>query len=110
MVTSEEGKLSKAVLEARRASELREQTYREQALKMYPHICGRCGREFKGKNLSELTVHHRDHNHEIPPMAVTGSCCVCIATITNTNASWKYSKSKQGVSNVLLPRIIPLLS
>jgi hypothetical protein len=34
---------------------------------MYPHICGRCGREFSGKRLSELTVHHRDHNHDNNP-------------------------------------------
>lgn len=67
MATSDKSKPSKTVLEARRVSELREQTYREQALKMYPHICGRCGREFKGKNLSELTVHHRDHNHDNNP-------------------------------------------
>ena len=41
--------------------------YREQALKIYPWICGRCGREFKGANLRELTVHHRDHNHANNP-------------------------------------------
>jgi HNH endonuclease len=40
-----------------------ERGYREQALKIYPWICGRCAREFKGANLRELTVHHRDHNH-----------------------------------------------
>jgi hypothetical protein len=37
--------------------------YREQAIKLYPWICGRCRREFTRKNLSELTVHHVDHNH-----------------------------------------------
>ena len=41
--------------------------YREQALKIYPWICGRCAREFKGANLRELTVHHRDHNHANNP-------------------------------------------
>ncbi|MGC8120181.1 YajD family HNH nuclease [Marinobacter sp. VGCF2001] len=41
--------------------------YREQALKLFPHICGRCAREFAGKNLSELTVHHVDHNHDNNP-------------------------------------------
>ncbi len=40
-----------------------ERSYREQALKIYPWICGRCAREFAGSNLRELTVHHRDHNH-----------------------------------------------
>ncbi|WP_438971825.1 YajD family HNH nuclease [Methylophaga sp.] len=41
--------------------------YREQALKLFPHICGRCAREFSGKNLPELTVHHIDHNHDNNP-------------------------------------------
>ena len=43
------------------------QTYREQALKIYPWICGRCAREFTRANLRELTVHHRDHNHDNNP-------------------------------------------
>ena len=42
-------------------------TYREQALKIYPWICGRCAREFTRANLRELTVHHRDHNHDNNP-------------------------------------------
>jgi hypothetical protein len=37
--------------------------YRDQALKLYPWVCGRCGRSFTHSNLQELTVHHRDHNH-----------------------------------------------
>ena len=44
-----------------------EESYREQALKIYPWICGRCGREFTHKNLRELTVHHRDHDHSNNP-------------------------------------------
>ncbi|MGQ0658376.1 MAG: YajD family HNH nuclease [Chromatiales bacterium] len=56
-------RLDSIVAEARRYSEQREQGYREQALKLYPWVCGRCGREFTRANLHELTVHHRDHNH-----------------------------------------------
>jgi hypothetical protein len=55
------------IAEARRNREVREKEYREQALKMYPHICARCGREFSGKKLRELTVHHKDHNHDNNP-------------------------------------------
>ena len=44
-----------------------EKTYRERALKLFPHICARCGREFGGKRLRELTVHHKDHNHNHNP-------------------------------------------
>jgi len=41
--------------------------YREQALKVLPWICARCAREFNGKNLRELTVHHKDHDHHNNP-------------------------------------------
>lgn len=44
-----------------------QQTYREQSLKMFPWICAHCGREFDGKKLSQLTVHHKDHNHDNNP-------------------------------------------
>lgn len=64
---SSNDRLDRVVAEARRSRELREQGYREQALKMYPPVCGRCGREFDRKNLHELTVHHRDHNHDNNP-------------------------------------------
>ena len=56
-----------AFAEARREQERREKSYRERALKIYPWICARCGREFSGKKLRELTVHHRDHNHDNNP-------------------------------------------
>ena len=60
-------KLDRIVAQARRDREEREKGYRERALKMYPWICGRCSREFTRENLRELTVHHRDHNHDNNP-------------------------------------------
>lgn len=60
-------KLDQIVADAHRYRDQREKDYREQALKLYPWICGRCGREFTRANLSELTVHHRDHNHDNNP-------------------------------------------
>ena len=42
-------------------------SYREQALKILPWICGRCAREFDGKRVRELTVHHKDGNHDNNP-------------------------------------------
>ena len=67
MGTSDPGKLDRIVAAARRAAEQRERGYREQALKIYPWICGRCAREFTRANVRELTVHHRDHNHDNNP-------------------------------------------
>ncbi|MEZ5615946.1 MAG: YajD family HNH nuclease [Rhodocyclaceae bacterium] len=60
-------KVDRIVLAARRAAEQREQGYRERALKIYPWVCGRCARTFTHANLRELTVHHRDHNHDNNP-------------------------------------------
>lgn len=60
-------RLNKLVADARQNREQREKSYREQALKLYPRICGRCGREFAGANLRMLTVHHRDGNHDNNP-------------------------------------------
>jgi len=53
----------KIVADLRRDFALRDDGYRERALKLFPHVCGRCGREFSGAHLRELTVHHKDHNH-----------------------------------------------
>ena len=61
------GRLDRVVAEARRSREAREQTYRERALKLYPWICGRCAREFDRSNVAQLTVHHKDHNHDNNP-------------------------------------------
>lgn len=67
MTEKKDDKLNRVVADARRASDVRERGYRERALKMYPHICGRCAREFDATNLHELTVHHRDHDHDNNP-------------------------------------------
>jgi len=64
---TEANRLDEVIAEARRSRERREKTYRERALKIYPWICARCGREFTGKRLRELTVHHKDHNHDSNP-------------------------------------------
>jgi hypothetical protein len=60
-------RLDRIVAEARRARELRETTYRERALAIYPWVCGRCAREFDRSTVHQLTVHHRDHNHDNNP-------------------------------------------
>ncbi len=60
-------KLDRVVAQARRDAEQRNLGYRERALKMYPWICGRCAREFTRANLQELTVHHRNHDHDFNP-------------------------------------------
>lgn len=67
MKSIDHAKLDKIVADARKAADTRAGGYRERALKIYPWICGRCAREFTLTNLRELTVHHRDHNHDNNP-------------------------------------------
>lgn len=55
------------IAQARKYKAERETTYREKALKLYPWVCGRCAREFTHTNLRELTVHHKNHNHDENP-------------------------------------------
>ncbi len=57
-------KVDNIIAESRRSAEVRGHSYRDQALKMFPWICGKCKREFTRENLIELTVHHKDHNHD----------------------------------------------
>lgn len=59
--------MRRLVAESRRAAAEREQSYREQSLKIHPWVCARCGREFTRRNLHLLTVHHKDHNHNNNP-------------------------------------------
>jgi len=60
-------RLDKIVAQAHKDRDARLQGYREQSLKLHPKICARCGRDFTRENLHELTVHHKDHNHDNNP-------------------------------------------
>ena len=82
----DQSRLDRVVAEARRHSTEREATYRERALKLYPHVCGRCAREFSGVRLRELTVHHKDHNHDNNPLDGSNWELLCIYCHENEHA------------------------
>ena len=60
-------RLDRVILEARRNADKRALGYREQALKLYPWVCGRCARTFTHGNLQLLEVHHKNGNHDDNP-------------------------------------------
>ncbi len=60
-------KLDQLVAQSVKARDARLQDYREKALKIHPWVCTRCGREFTREILYELTVHHKDHDHDNNP-------------------------------------------
>ena len=86
------------IAEGRRAQDERQKSYRERALKMYPWVCGKCAREFSGKKVRELTVHHRDHNHDNNPPDGSNWELLCIYCHDNEHqrdidAEWMGSES-----------------
>ncbi len=82
-------KLDRVVAEARRAAEQRAKGYREQALKMYPWVCGRCAREFTRANVHELTVHHRNHNHDDNPPDGSNWELLCVYCHDNEHSRYE---------------------
>ena len=91
---SNTSKLDRVVAEARRNAEQREQGYREQALKLYPWICGRCAREFTRTNLQQLTVHHKDHNHDNNPADGSNWELLCIYCHDNEHSRYMDSAGR----------------
>ncbi len=83
-------KLDRVVADARRRSDQRAAGYREQALKLFPWVCGRCGREFNQANLRELTVHHKDMDHDNNP--VDGSNWELLCLYCHDNEHQKYEE------------------
>lgn len=91
-------KLDKIVLDARQQKEEREKGYREQALKLYPWVCGRCAREFTHANLRELTVHHKNHNHDDNPSDGSNWELLCLYCHDNEHARYTQEALYGGIS------------
>ena len=96
-------KLNQIVTEARRNQELREQSYRGQALKLYPWICGRCAREFTHTSLTELTVHHKNHNHDDNPSDGSNWELLCLYCHDNEHSRYeetRFSSNTQSTKTI----------
>jgi hypothetical protein len=83
-------KLDRVVAEARRNMDERAAGYREQALRLFPWVCGRCGRAFDRTNLRELTVHHKDMDHDNNP--TDGSNWELLCLYCHDNEHQKYEE------------------
>jgi hypothetical protein len=92
-------KLDKVVAEARRDREARERDYRARALRMYPWICGRCSREFTRENVHELTVHHRDHDHDNNPSDGSNWELLCVYCHDNEHARHQGGVDSSGTTS-----------
>ncbi len=86
--TIDHAKLDRIVAGARRDAEQRGHGYRDRALKMYAWICGRCAREFTRANVSELTVHHRNHDHDFNPADGSNWELLCVYCHDNEHSRY----------------------
>lgn len=93
---ADQEKLERIVAEARRHRQALEDTYRERALKLFPWICARCGREFSGKRLRELTVHHKDHNHDNNPADGSNWELLCLYCHDNEHSRQVVAEAYEG--------------
>jgi len=71
----------------------RDSPYRDQALKILPWICTRCAREFSGKRVRELTVHHKDGDHDNNPPDGSNWELLCIYCHENEHARVEDSRA-----------------
>ena len=84
--TPDPDRLERIVADANRARAAREQGYRERALKILPWVCARCARSFERARLRELTVHHRDGNHDNNPPDGSNWELLCVYCHENEHA------------------------
>ena len=71
-----------------------EKTYRERALKLFPWLCTRCAREFPASRQRELTVHHKDGNHDNNPL--DGSIWEVLCLYCHENEHARATDAKAG--------------
>jgi 5-methylcytosine-specific restriction endonuclease McrA len=89
-------KLDDIVAKAHKKRDTRLAGYREQSLKIHPWVCGRCGRTFTHENLHELTVHHKDHNHDNNPPDGSNWENLCLYCHDNEHQRFAYLVQGEG--------------
>lgn len=94
---TDHARLDGVIADAVRAADKRNLGYREQAMRMYPWVCGRCAREFTHANRHELTVHHRNHDHDFNPP--DGSNWELLCLYCHDNEHSRYLDARGGPSS-----------
>lgn len=93
----DEQRHAQALADLGRDAALRRDGYRERALKLFPHVCASCGREFAGKRLKELTVHHQDHDYKNNPPDGSNWILLCLYCHDHEHEKYKMAEHQRGV-------------
>ena len=99
----DEAKRKQVLNELHRDVAERQQSYRGRALAMFPHICASCGREFSGKRLQELTVHHKDGNFKNNPNDGSNWELLCLYCHDHEHEKFKMAGHSSGKAQALEP-------
>ena len=91
------------IARAREDRERRSHGFRSRALELFPPVCARCGRDFAGKRLHELTVHHKDHNHDHNPPDGSNWELLCLYCHENEHARNAAASADNKPSDVDVP-------
>ena len=94
-------RMDEVVREARRNAEKRAAGYREQALKLYPWVCGGCARTFTHSNLQLLEVHHKNGNHDDNPSDGSNWELLCTYCHEHEHSKFKDSAGRSDTSHEL---------
>jgi 5-methylcytosine-specific restriction endonuclease McrA len=98
-MAQDSSRLDKVILEARRNAEKRATGYREQALQLYPWVCGRCARTFTRANLQLLEVHHKNNTHDDNPADGSNWELLCTYCHENEHSRLKDSAGRSDGGN-----------
>ncbi|MHB1565279.1 MAG: YajD family HNH nuclease [Acidiferrobacter sp.] len=101
------GRLDAIVARAHKAADTRMGGYREQSLRLHPHVCARCGRSFEAANLQELTVHHKDHNHDHNPADGSNWENLCVYCHDWEHQKYAYAVKGVGAAYGLTTTAVP---
>ena len=92
-------KLDAVVRQARLNADKRAAGYREQALKLFPWVCGRCARSFNRTNLQLLEVHHKNSNHDDNPPDGSNWELLCTYCHENEHSKLKDAEGRTDTGN-----------
>ncbi|MEO5345639.1 MAG: YajD family HNH nuclease [Magnetococcus sp. YQC-9] len=95
-MTIQSDRVDQLIATARQSRDTRLAGYRERSLSIHPWVCARCGRGFTRENLSELTVHHKDHNHDNNPPDGGNWENLCLYCHDNEHARYEEHQASPG--------------
>lgn len=99
----DEAKRDRILNDLHRDAAMRRDSYRGRALELLPHVCASCGREFSGKRLRELTVHHKDGNFKNNPKDGSNWELLCLYCHDHEHEKFRMAGYSGGKAQALEP-------